>query len=892
MAIMGKPVWAVMCGAIRQEFEFLSALAMLCKYRADGVLDGIVISTWKGEPDNIPELRQKLEQLSVDVVELEPLDEGLGKYTDMSFARQAYQLRSGLDYIPDDVFVLKCRTDLIGHRIKDMENVLYGKADMTLGTHGAWTTSLNYRIAVCRLSLAKIFWFTDLTYIGYKADMYKMAILPCTVLEYGQFVDPDTVPFLYPFLSEYPIFGEILRLTKNGSMLLHSNVLVRRLKAYYSSEGTDPKDFALPGAFNKLFAMFFVILENCFYPYAPTKKIKELYLYDIFSTNKKVGMVNDDVRDAMIDNREILHMVTAGECVPTEGYLKLYREINRIRWPGYAHGMYLTEEDYLETYAWVRDVLKLDPNKELSWSGAKASNAADIDFAKAVDILYSDKHTERADGEALHIVLKDICFNYKRNFFWSIVDNYQRIKAIDQNAYANAVGASSRVRVPIVLEKIAKDLYYSRIEPQYEEAYRFIFERHKKNMMLMKCEFLSGLYYYAKYSLNNGDDTYAKKLYDYLLKFAKSGVSPESGSYLDAAVDILKKIVNARYQEVAEDPDIRNIVDFMYDEFGKGAFSGEALQCLSGHLAEREYARPFSLGERRAYGHLLDDANRVEGQEEAECISRLLLREFSSQTEQTQSAAAAALNDLCKRFSMPRISALLVALQGVEQTGACQIGHIEDDDDFVIFLRLLYAKKRIADNRQMLCDLCEGKAYRYFVLAIFEKLERTPDIRFFSVKPHPTGAELWFNHAGYMRTNFDGKLLDVHNRDWVAWPYAEAASRSDYAAFLSLKQGRAVLMYQAKLSAEKNDAKERLLSLYKERSGATVDPQDRLALVANVSYPVADSPELIGEAVNAALDSFCEIGWQLAACAETLADEPFPPVKDALRPDEPPEGDV
>lgn len=49
MAIMGKKVWAIVCGAIRQEFELYTTLAMLCDYRSKGLLEGIVISTWKGK---------------------------------------------------------------------------------------------------------------------------------------------------------------------------------------------------------------------------------------------------------------------------------------------------------------------------------------------------------------------------------------------------------------------------------------------------------------------------------------------------------------------------------------------------------------------------------------------------------------------------------------------------------------------------------------------------------------------------------------------------------------------------------------------------------------------------------------------------------------------------
>ena len=52
-------IWAVICGAVRQEFELYNVIALLCEWRAKGMIEGIVLSTWKGEIDQIPHLRYK-----------------------------------------------------------------------------------------------------------------------------------------------------------------------------------------------------------------------------------------------------------------------------------------------------------------------------------------------------------------------------------------------------------------------------------------------------------------------------------------------------------------------------------------------------------------------------------------------------------------------------------------------------------------------------------------------------------------------------------------------------------------------------------------------------------------------------------------------------------------
>ena len=94
-------VWAIVCGAVRQEFELYSILSYLCEYRAKGLIEGIVLSTWVGEVDNVKNLREKLKFLDIHLVEIWPLSEEVSQYTNLNYTRQATQLLNGLRNIPD-----------------------------------------------------------------------------------------------------------------------------------------------------------------------------------------------------------------------------------------------------------------------------------------------------------------------------------------------------------------------------------------------------------------------------------------------------------------------------------------------------------------------------------------------------------------------------------------------------------------------------------------------------------------------------------------------------------------------------------------------------------------------------------------------------------------------
>ena len=198
-------VWAVVCGAVRQEFELYSILSYLCEYRSKGYIEGIVLSTWVGEADNVKNLREKLKFLDIKLVETPPLSEEIGRYANLNYTRQALQLLNGLKNIPDDVFVLKCRTDFCMKFFKYFDDVICNPNPLKPNSYGDFRSIFEYKVAVIGFGISHSFASVDICFFGYKLDVLKMCSFNLTQLTIENRLMPDCLFFLSPFLSEFQI---------------------------------------------------------------------------------------------------------------------------------------------------------------------------------------------------------------------------------------------------------------------------------------------------------------------------------------------------------------------------------------------------------------------------------------------------------------------------------------------------------------------------------------------------------------------------------------------------------------------------------------------------------------------------------------------------------------
>ncbi len=158
--------FAVVCGLLRFPLEAALTLRKLFRLRAEGLLDGIVLSTWTPEIEREAAFIDWVRGNGVTVVHsLEHADRGPTMlYT------QARAVWLGLQAVPEGADVLKLRTDKTSHMIDGFVPLL---AEGTTGTafdpgpHAAYAR----KVAVLWPHVGRPFYFGDQAYFGSGRDV-------------------------------------------------------------------------------------------------------------------------------------------------------------------------------------------------------------------------------------------------------------------------------------------------------------------------------------------------------------------------------------------------------------------------------------------------------------------------------------------------------------------------------------------------------------------------------------------------------------------------------------------------------------------------------------------------------------------------------------------------
>ncbi len=867
MAIMGKKVWAVVCGAIRQEFELYIILSMLCDYRAEGLLDGIVISTWKGEIDNFPDLRAKLKTLNIDAVELNQLDERLGNFMHINYARQAFQLKSGLDFIPDDVFVLKCRTDLCLDGLSDIAEILSGKTDMTLGCHGALQFGLEYRIAVLRYSASQLFALSDRTFLAYKQDMYKMISFESTGTRWNVYIWADMAFFLWPFVGSFPILSDVYTnfdVSMSFSIINNINKIQSCIANYLSQISSEQKlDFELPSVINSLYALYFVVLYNCFFlfkRYKVNKQIPQFDFTEIFTGNYSIGLIRDGI--VSFSNMEALRMIVEGECLPTKGYMKLYKEICKFAVNGYAKKRHITKKEYDELSLFVKDVMKLDPKKALVPKQSAIIIKSDIGFNKALDILFDKYISQISTTEKLSFYdsIGNIAYFNSANANLAVAENIEKISKINSDLSEIILSSALRSRTPRLLKTAAKALLYNRLNMSnqiYEDGMCYIFDRwiaaSEKYIMPLNSYTISAYYYYGKYAEPKEKNRIPKDFYNSLIRQFKLSPPTEPQSYADAVLDLIKEIVSAHFDERMSDPSIHNMVDFLIDDFGKDAFTAEQWEALAEYALNRKYSLPFKTADDDAFECLLTGAENAESELEAKIVSKLLLREKWNFPDFAQSADDA-LDKLAEKY--PCVVSCFVKANFIDENEILTFNpeELSENDDFVLFVRILTERRLLSHFKTVLLNMYGEDIFRRMILELFAQLEKNEAVRFFSMK---NGRDAWINYNKFSNSKINSELVLSRNADWWSWPFADSASPSSFAAFIKAEPDKIIISIE--LNSCPCSAKAKLLNALDKTKVNAFNMDDRIIRLRTATYQL-ESADKVGEAVENALNNFCEVG--------------------------------
>lgn len=870
--VMGKKVWAICRGAVRWDFELYSTLAMLCDYRSRGLIEGIVISTWKDEVDKLPNLRQKLKDLNIFLTELQPFDESAEKFININYARQAYQLKCGLDFVPDDVFILCCRTDNSENITKALENILLENVNLSIGNHGGLNIKLNYKIVIMRYTIDRMFGCVDRGFFGYKADLYKMVNLEMTVKKYGIRLQPD-IAFFSNIFMDYPIIEEFFKAGLLDSKPI-SDLLFRKLKDCLENEKLR-EQFELPTMLNKMYALYFILMNVCFCtPESREKKLDSFDIADVFAGNKALGMKSDSFAHARFKNPEILKMIVEGACKPTKGYIKLLCEIGKMTQPGYAEHIHCTREDYKELADWIKNYLKLDPEKIINFPNEiKKLAKTDIGFEQSLKILFSDCNIN-ADMEGdFYSMMRDICFNKKRGYYPAIVDNLDNIRSMGQSLIEMALSPANRILKPEVLKICAKELYLGNIASSRIESTQYIFRKnsHKARFYSFPLppDHISALYYYGKYAEPLGEDDVPKAFYTQLIRTFQLPVRLAPEAYADAVLELIKEIVDSSYQEFKENLSVRYLIDFLIDESLTGILAEEVLEALQEYIWDKKYALPFKKRVPDAFSHLLDVSSKIQEERTAKYVIRLILREKSGQSAYMKTKAQKIVNSLAERYNLQNF--WFVRASNLKYNERFELNELEvnDNNDFVLLARILADKKCLRENGDIILNLCNENFFRYTIFYALLRKEFDTRIQFFGIKKEK---EIWMNYTDFMNTGYDQKLIIGRNAEDLIWPQAESASKSSFAAYLKVVKD--TLVFSIEFNAHKNTAKEDLLGNMDKTGLLDFDVNEKLIRfnINRISFD-PQTPNSLQLAVNQALDEFCRIGDMLTSSATQLNED-------------------
>lgn len=206
MAVNGREVWALVCGAVRSPDEFIPTIAHLLDLRTEGLLDQIVVSTWFDEIDRNVGLRKALTNLGVGIVEsTDATTPGMNHMW-----RQFRTLDQGVRYVPSGAWVFKARTDRTSMYINGMRAALSNLEDWSCRSPADAELALfRRRLIVSYISTSFPFLTKDVAFCGLREDLLKLGHFEhWTEITGVEAVWPECRWKAYPFLQRFPIFKE------------------------------------------------------------------------------------------------------------------------------------------------------------------------------------------------------------------------------------------------------------------------------------------------------------------------------------------------------------------------------------------------------------------------------------------------------------------------------------------------------------------------------------------------------------------------------------------------------------------------------------------------------------------------------------------------------------
>ncbi|MFC6288893.1 hypothetical protein [Levilactobacillus angrenensis] len=252
-----RTVWAMVCGTIRDQVDFSLIMDYLLQCRERGVIQGIVVSTWTHEFDELEDLQMALALNNVAVVQSAPNDALVGdmRSNSVNYWRQAKQMQAALDRIPPEAIVIKTRTDRALPATKRLIAMLKDEDPLPLVADRAQTTGLTqlpqvltHQIAIFKARTGRLLQFTDFAFMGYSQDIRKLLNFDISDFTFTRGLVANIQFFIYPFIREYPVMRDYYR-------VIDFYPLLKDLATYTTQGGQE-----FPKFFERVYAVYFGLL--------------------------------------------------------------------------------------------------------------------------------------------------------------------------------------------------------------------------------------------------------------------------------------------------------------------------------------------------------------------------------------------------------------------------------------------------------------------------------------------------------------------------------------------------------------------------------------------------------------------------------------------------------
>lgn len=195
--------WVVVCGLIRDEAAFRVKLDTLARWKAEGHIEDVVVSTWTGEIDRYPALLEAHARGEFILVEANPPDLRIMGHA----LHQARSLYYGLQAVPEGVRVLKTRPDI--GELLDHVLTAFVSVDLTLAPRPGWPEVFSSRILVAGFCLEAPFYINDIIFFGLREDLLRLANFDlsteylCNHMVAEQFIFRAAFAGRFPLLEAY-----------------------------------------------------------------------------------------------------------------------------------------------------------------------------------------------------------------------------------------------------------------------------------------------------------------------------------------------------------------------------------------------------------------------------------------------------------------------------------------------------------------------------------------------------------------------------------------------------------------------------------------------------------------------------------------------------------------